>query len=97
MPGAKERPCRRCPGAPKAAARRSSIRAWSRSSDSDDDPSLRVSLSQILESLWDLRQGVLPVDDRLDLAGLQHLFQNGKILLCLVGRQRNDLSPPPRG
>ena len=43
-----------------------------------------------------LRQGVRPVDGRLDLPGFQHLFQNGKILLCLVGRQQNDLPAPGR-
>jgi len=45
----------------------------------------------------DFTQSRTRFDAILDLAGLQHLFQNGKILLCLVGRQRNDLSPPPRG
>src|SRR5438105_6123612 len=60
----------------------------------DDDPSLGVSLSLIPESFRRLRQGVLPVNDGLDFAGLDHLLQNGKVLLRLVTRQRHDLSPP---
>ena len=66
------------------------------SSDGDDDPPLGVPLSLIPESFRRLRQGVLPVDDWLDLAGLQHLLQNGEVLLRLVAGQRNDRSPPTR-
>ena len=62
----------------------------------DDDLAASMPLFQVPEGLGDLAQRVRPVDDRLDLAGLDELLQELQVIPSWLHEKRAELLAPER-
>src|SRR3954471_11852115 len=58
------------------------------SSHRDDDLASRVAFADVAQRLRRVAQLVLVLDDRSDLSGLDHVFQDDQVLTRDVGKER---------